>query len=245
MNKRLTQSEAQLDFDRLYTQQSLVAFRLNNQIYALPIEPIVQIIEMVTITPIPQVDPVIEGVINVRGRTVPVVKMRRHLGMPDSLLGLHTPIILVIYRGLMVGLVADAVIDVFRVSVDQQALAEEILPEELEKAPILKGLIYVAGEVMLLLDVENLFTPGQTRLLNDMVAKQAVDNGSADGAEQIRESGAQIEEKAEVVVEPKPAAPKRSRSRSRKKKEASTTATETKPAAPKKRSGRRKSTTDT
>ena len=66
--------------------RNLVTFRLGQQTCALPIEPIVQIIPMVTITRIPQVNhtvkgpalsadvpSAVEGVINVRGATVPVV----------------------------------------------------------------------------------------------------------------------------------------------------------------------------
>ena len=58
-------------------RRSLVTFRLGQQKYALPIEPIERIVEMVAVTPIPQVDHSVEGVINYHGKTVPAVNLRR------------------------------------------------------------------------------------------------------------------------------------------------------------------------
>ena len=63
-------------------QWNLVAFRLGEQVYALPIESVVQIIEMVMITPVPLAASSLQGMINVRGATVPVVNLRCHLGLP-------------------------------------------------------------------------------------------------------------------------------------------------------------------
>jgi chemotaxis signal transduction protein len=53
--------------------QKLVAFRSGRQRYALPVAPVVQIVEMVAITPIPQVNGSVEGVINYHGQAVPAI----------------------------------------------------------------------------------------------------------------------------------------------------------------------------
>jgi chemotaxis signal transduction protein len=57
----------------------IVIFRLFQQILALPIEPIFEIVEMVTILPLPKPEAPIEGVINVHGKMVPVVDLHRLL----------------------------------------------------------------------------------------------------------------------------------------------------------------------
>jgi purine-binding chemotaxis protein CheW len=132
--------------------QNVVAFRLGRQTYALPIEPIVQIIDMVAITPIPQLDAVIEGVINVRGEAAAVVKLRRHFDLPDTPLSLNTPILLVQISGLTIGLIVDEVTDVLNLSTDQVVQLAEILPEELGNAPIFRGLTYVSDDAVLMLD---------------------------------------------------------------------------------------------
>ena len=183
MSTKLAQPDLQTDFENSSDQRSLVAFLLGKQTYALPIEPIAQIIEMVTITSIPQVDGAVAGVINVRGKAVPVVKMHRQLSLPDAALELHTPIILVIRNGQMVGLIVDEVIDVLKVSAGQHASAEDILPEGLGKASVLEGLVHIGDDVVILLDLDYLFLPGQAQVL-----AQALDETSLNGPGSAREA---------------------------------------------------------
>ncbi len=146
-------------------QRNLVLFRLGQQRYALPIEPIVQIVPMVTITPIPQVNHSVEGVINVRGAAVPVVSLRRHMGLPATDLQLHTPIMLVQIGQRVVGLIVDEVLDVLNIPLHQTIDLNEILPRELGDAPVLQGLARLREGTVLMLNVDQLFQPAQTNAL--------------------------------------------------------------------------------
>lgn len=146
-------------------RQNVVAFRLDRQTYALPIAPIVQIIEMVAITPIPQLDDVVEGVINVHGEAVAVVKLRRHFGLADAPLQMNTPILLTQIGGQTVGLIVDEVTDVLNLPQDHIVALGEILPEELGNAPIFRGLAYVADGPVLMLDPDHLLRPDQLEIL--------------------------------------------------------------------------------
>ena len=172
-----------MDVEQTATSQStLVTFRLDGQTYALPIEPIVQIIEMVTITPIPQVNHAIEGVINVRGQTVPVVNLRFHLGLPKASLQLRTPIILTQRNGsleahrrepgsaLMLGLIVDQVMDVLSVPTRQITRPTDILPDGLGDAPLLHGLVRLPDGMALVLSFEQLFRAHSPRALADALA---------------------------------------------------------------------------
>src|SRR5512137_2172701 len=99
--------------------RNLVTFRLGQQLYALPIEPIEQIVEMVTVTPIPQVNPLVQGVINVRGKAVPVVNLRRYFGLPEADSSLDAHIILAQIGAWRVGLVVDHVLNVVNLPSDE------------------------------------------------------------------------------------------------------------------------------
>ena len=145
--------------------QTLIAFRLDQQLYALPIAPIEQIISMVTITPLPQMSDTIEGAINVRGKVVPVVNLRRHLKLVQAPLRLHTPILLTKIGKRTVGLIVDSVVDVFSLADDQIVPPVEVLPQRLGEAPILQGLVHISGEMGLMLDPEHLFLPHQMEAL--------------------------------------------------------------------------------
>jgi purine-binding chemotaxis protein CheW len=160
--------------------RSLVAFRLDRQTYALPIEPIVQIIEMVAITPIPQVNPAVEGVINVRGTAVPVVNLRCQLGLPEAKLQLHTPIILVQTGERMVGLIVDQVADVLNIRADQITRPKDMLPDGLSDVPLVQGLTHTAQGALLLLDLEHLLASNQAQLAQALEALSAINDSSED-----------------------------------------------------------------
>ena len=163
-------------------RQNVVAFRLGQQTYALPIEPIAQIIDMVAITPIPQLGQVIEGVINVHGEAVAAVKLRRHFDLEDAPLQLNTPILLTRIGGQKIGLIVDEVTDVLNLPADQIVQLGEILPEELGDAPIFRGLTYVADDALLMLDPDQLFRPDQLEVLAqavEMLQKAVADKAQA------------------------------------------------------------------
>jgi chemotaxis signal transduction protein len=157
--------------DKSNGQHTMVTLRLGPQTYALPIEPIQQIIEMVSVTPISQVNHSVAGVINFHGAAVPVVDLRRHLGVPEASFRLHTPIILVRVKGRMIGLIVDEVMNVLARPAGQVMHPDEILPDGLGQAPLLKGLIQVDGGMVLLLDLEQLFGPNQAGALERALAQ--------------------------------------------------------------------------
>ena len=138
-----------------------VTFQLGQQIYALPIESIVRIVEMVTITPIPRTNHAIEGVINYQGTTIPAINLRRHLGLPAVPFGLDTHIIIAQIGERMVGLVVDRVLDVSEFPSVRVSRPDDILPEGLGKAPLLRGVAQTPQGMVLVLDFEDLLAPGQ------------------------------------------------------------------------------------
>ena len=138
---------------------SLVTFRLGRQIFALPIEPIVQIVEMVTVTPLPQASDSLEGVINVRGVAVPVINLPRHFGTHQSSKPMDPHIILVKHGDQMVGLIVDQVLSVLDLSDSQFFQTVDMIPHELGDMPLLQGLVFGKDETVLLLDLAHLLLP--------------------------------------------------------------------------------------
>ncbi len=148
---------------------NLVTFRLEQEVYALPIEAIIKIISMVTITSIPRVHESVEGIINMRGAAVPVINLRRYLDVPEVPLGLHTPIILVQVSERTMGLIVDEVIDVQEIDGERIARLGDIMPDKLGNVPILEGIVHTPEGTILLLNIEQLFRPSQIEALNRVV----------------------------------------------------------------------------
>ncbi len=90
----------------------IVVFRLANQLYALPIESVQEIQQIVELTPVPDSAPALVGMIDVRGRVVPAIDMRALVGLETGHYELDTPMILCRTHGRLVALIVDEVDDV-------------------------------------------------------------------------------------------------------------------------------------
>jgi purine-binding chemotaxis protein CheW len=97
-------------------EEQLVAFCLAGEIYGIAIACINEIIRPREITPIPRAADEIEGVINLRGKVVPILDLRRRLGLPPVERSAITRIIVVEVAESMVGLIVDEVIGVLRIA---------------------------------------------------------------------------------------------------------------------------------
>jgi purine-binding chemotaxis protein CheW len=106
----------------------LVVFTLDEQHYALHLAAVERAIRMVEITPLPKAPEIVLGVINVQGRIIPVVNLRRRFGLAERELHLSEHIILAHTLKRAVALVVDAVKGVMECSEQEVIAAEEILP---------------------------------------------------------------------------------------------------------------------
>jgi len=72
----------------------VVTFGLGDQLYAVPIENVQEIQQIVEFTPVPDSSPALVGILDVRGSVVPAIDLRLLLGMPPREYRLDTPMIL-------------------------------------------------------------------------------------------------------------------------------------------------------
>ena len=66
------------------TERQLVVFDLNEEAYGVDIGAVREIIRMQEITRVPRAPRFIEGVINLRGKVIPVVDLRQRFSMPET-----------------------------------------------------------------------------------------------------------------------------------------------------------------
>jgi purine-binding chemotaxis protein CheW len=95
-----------------------LVFRLQTHDYALAIADVIEVLRMVALTPVPEAPAWLAGVVNLRGRVIPVIDLRRRLGLPPETPGLNTPIIVAQADGRPVGLIADSVSEVLTLGAD-------------------------------------------------------------------------------------------------------------------------------
>ena len=141
----------------LTDQETWLTFQLHHQTFAVPVDAVVQVIAMPTITPVPRMNRTVEGLINLRGEAVPVINLHRHLGLPEPRFQLHTPIMIVRARGQTIGLIADEVQEVIQFPAQAIVQPQDVLPEGLRDVPSLRGMTYMQSRLILLLEVDQLF----------------------------------------------------------------------------------------
>lgn len=86
-----------------------IAYELADEKYGLKISDIYEIIRMQQITPVHNSKPFLEGVINLRGKVIPVVNLHKRFGLPNFINTKFTRIIIVKSREEMIGIIVDKV----------------------------------------------------------------------------------------------------------------------------------------
>lgn len=108
-------------------ENQLVIFDLNNQKYAIPVLNTQEIIKMVDVTPVPRTDHFVEGVINLRGRIVPVINLNQRLGLPANEATRDTRIVVVEKDETSVGMIVDKVQEVGRYREEEVEEPESVM----------------------------------------------------------------------------------------------------------------------
>jgi len=147
------------DYQMLYhSGEQWLTFRLGHETYGLEI---LQIRELISypenITHVPRLPSFILGMINLRGLVLPIMDLRKRFDIAHFESGPFTVIIIVQIKTKVIGLVVDSVVDVVNLQDENKLEA----PEESTgvNAKFVKGLANLRGEMVILLDLEQLLAP--------------------------------------------------------------------------------------
>lgn len=154
-----------------------LTFFLSSEEYGIEILKVQEIIGVLAITPIPRTPAFIKGVINLRGRIIPIIDLRLKLSMPEAKHTEETCFIVVKAHGMHMGVVVDKVSEVL-----------DIAAENVDEAPsmgegvntdYILGIGKAGDKVKLLLDIDKVLSE------KDMKALKKVQEGAEkrEGAE--------------------------------------------------------------
>lgn len=145
-----------------------LVFRLADETYGFPALRVKEIIRYQEITPVPQMPVYIKGIINLRGRIIPVIDMRVKFQLGRAELDKRTCIVITLIennedRVVPIGLIVDAVNEV--VPLPPQNI--EATPDFGHKVHVdyIKGLARVNEQVVTLLDIDRMVTDETVKLL--------------------------------------------------------------------------------
>jgi purine-binding chemotaxis protein CheW len=133
-----------------------VLFSLDKEEYAARIDSVLEILRVAPIARVPAAPPHVRGVMNLRGRLLPVVELRTLLGLGPLAIDDESRVIKATVLGRLVGLLVDRVSYVMSLSED----AFEPPPRELgDRADFLAGVTLKGDGVVLMLDLERTLSP--------------------------------------------------------------------------------------
>jgi purine-binding chemotaxis protein CheW len=144
----------------------LVSFELNGEEFGIDILMVQEIIRMLQITKVPNSPEFVDGVINIRGRIIPVVDLRCKLNMARKEHDNDTRIVVVEVEGRTTGFIVDKVTEVLRIPANITEAPPDIVAGV--NSEFIKSVGKLDGRLLILIDLEKILTCSDIAKLNQV-----------------------------------------------------------------------------
>ncbi len=144
-----------MDEDGEDTQRDrYLAFRIAKEDYAIAIAAVVEIVGIQTVTEVPDMPSYVRGVINLRGRVIPAIDVRRRFDMEAREYDARTCIVVVQLAGTTIGLIVDTVSEVL--SIPSDAVTPPPAVNRGHQSRFVRGMGRVGDAVKIVLDLDKI-----------------------------------------------------------------------------------------
>ena len=144
----------------------LVTFSIGEEEFGVNILKVQEIIRTMEIAKVPRAPDFVEGVINLRGKVIPIIDLRRRFGLAPKAHDKNTRIIVIEINNIIVGFVVDAVSEVLRIP------ASTVEPPPPVVAGVdsdyISGVGKVQDRLLIMLDLDKLLSSEDMDMLNNM-----------------------------------------------------------------------------
>jgi len=158
----------------------IIGFQVGRETYGVPITSLHEIVRVPEVTAVPDAPAYMEGVINLRGRIVSVLDLRKRLGEAKPGRERRNRILVVQHQGKLSGLIVDSASEVLKIP------ASDIEPSPTESLEggikCVTGLGKHKGRLIVLLDLGKLLEVNAARPSNENAKAQQADSGSCTAA---------------------------------------------------------------
>jgi purine-binding chemotaxis protein CheW len=143
-------------------EMHIVGFKVGRETYGVPITALREIVRVPEITAVPDAPDYVEGVINLRGKIVSVLDLRKRLGEATVAPGKRNRILVVEHRGRLCGLIVDSASDVLKIPIaDIDPSPTDFVEGGLN---CVTGLGKYQGRLIVLLDIDKVLEFSGTRV---------------------------------------------------------------------------------
>ena len=140
----------------------IVGFRIGRETFGLPISLVHEIVRRPEITNVPHAPEYVEGVMNLRGRIVPVIDLRRRFGGAAIANSRKNRVLVVDVESRAVGLIVDSASEVLKISDAQIEPPPNVLTEA--ATSYVTGVAKHQGRLIILVDLKRILQGGELRL---------------------------------------------------------------------------------
>jgi purine-binding chemotaxis protein CheW len=140
---------------------------IDNEVYGIAVLKVREIIRLQKVTPVPQLPEFVKGVINLRGRVIPIIDLRIRFGMKADITERTCIVVVQVASGdrnIQMGVIVDSVEEVANLSKDQI----EPTPDfgvRIDTAYLL-GMAKTNGRVLMLLEIDRVITADEMRAVS-------------------------------------------------------------------------------
>ncbi len=142
----------------------LVSFNLDREEYGVYVLKVREIIRMSNVTRVPNTPYYVEGVINLRGKVIPIISLRKKFSLSEKENDKQTRIIVMDVDGELMGFIVDSVSEVIRVSAGEIQPPPSVVNGGVDQE-YLSGVINRADRLLVLLDLERVFSQSERESL--------------------------------------------------------------------------------
>lgn len=144
----------------------IVGFRIGRETFGLPISMVREIVRVPAVTSVPNAPDYIEGVINLRGRIIPVVDLRKRFGEKVIEANKKNRIVVVELEGRTIGLIVHSASEVLKIPPSEIEAPHNVFQEgELD---FITGVGKLKGRLVILLDLNRVLQRGELRRLDEI-----------------------------------------------------------------------------
>ena len=149
-------------------ERQMVVFNLGAEVYGLDVTAVREIIRVPEITRLPNAPEFVAGVINVRGRLIPVMDLHRRFKIAAAGQTGNSRIVVVNVEGELTGVLVDAVTEVLRVS--EQAIEPPSAVATTDDSRYIRGIVNLEERLIILLDANNILSQKEQAALSEAEA---------------------------------------------------------------------------
>lgn len=148
---------------------SYLSFHIKEEVFAIEVGKVIEIMEVPNITFIPKAPKYMKGVINLRGKVIPVIDAGLKFGLDPIVLTINACIIIIKLESaeneIEFGIIVDQVLEVFELSSNQLQASPDVGSEY--NLDYIKGITRIDEDIAMVIDIDKAFKAGEIKIKNE------------------------------------------------------------------------------